>query len=240
MALMTRMHRQTHSWMMTFLTRHRCLAGASLSAVGRAASKGLGHTAFCTGQDPRSRPSRIPAIRLARCTEREPIDETLTGEAPFSGSHADICRRHCPSRVHAGVRFGVLASRCECGVDHKRDDPGALGRTQARCCLCGSQDRSGIRRPAGTTQLPPTQRTGFRASQSGAVASVMPPVGQNRTCAERAGQRLQCLDAAGGLGREELEPVEAVVEAAHDVGGIGDARQVGHATARGPPGSVDR
>ena len=29
------------------------------------------------------------------------------------------------------------------------------------------------------TQLPPTHRTGSNASQSGAVASVMPPVGQN-------------------------------------------------------------
>jgi hypothetical protein len=35
--------------------------------------------------------------------------------------------------------------------------------------------------PAGTSQLPPTQATDGSASQSGAVSSVMPPVGQKRT-----------------------------------------------------------
>src|SRR3546814_1581131 len=32
--------------------------------------------------------------------------------------------------------------------------------------------------PAGTTQLPPTHRTASSASHSGAVAALMPPVGQ--------------------------------------------------------------
>ena len=34
--------------------------------------------------------------------------------------------------------------------------------------------------PRGATQLPPTQRTGAKESHSGALAALMPPVGQNR------------------------------------------------------------
>ena len=45
---------------------------------------------------------------------------------------------------------------------------------------------SSIPAPFGTIQLPPTQSTGSSASHAGALSSVIPPVGQNRHCANGA------------------------------------------------------
>ena len=81
-------------------------------------------------------------------------------------------------------------------------------------------------RPRCTIQLPPTHSTAGWASQSGAVSSRIPPVGQKRIVAERArpAPSAPASPPAASAGKE-FEAVEAEVEPAHDVAGVGDAGQ---------------
>ena len=60
----------------------------------------------------------------------------------------------------------------------------AVRNPAAARAACAIAAGSGV--PGFTTQLPPTQSTEGSASQSGAVASVIPPVGQNRTAPNTA------------------------------------------------------
>ena len=63
---------------------------------------------------------------------------------------------------------------------------------------------------AGHSQEPPTATTLGSASQVGALASPMPPVGQNLHVRERTRKRAQCLDTTGRLGREKFHHIETV------------------------------
>ncbi len=53
----------------------------------------------------------------------------------------------------------------------------------------------------------------------------MPPVGQKATCGEGPGEGLQHGDAAGLLGREELQGVVAEMQRLENLTGADDARQ---------------
>ena len=78
---------------------------------------------------------------------------------------------------------------------------------------------------AGQSQEPPTATTFGSASQAAALASPMPPVGQNRIFGKRPGQRAKCLDTAGLLGRKEFHQIEAVRQRLHQFGSRRDARR---------------
>ena len=89
--------------------------------------------------------------------------------------------------------------------------------------------------PFGTSQEPPTQSTGSSASQAGALAWVIPPVGQKRAPPNGPASAFRAGMPPGRLGREEFEVGEAEVEAAHQVCRGGDARQERDARVDGGP-----
>ena len=74
--------------------------------------------------------------------------------------------------------------------------------------LCRPSCRTGYPPPGRARNRPPP-RTFGSASQDAALASPMPPVGQNPDIRKRPRQRPQCLDTAGLLGREEFHQIEA-------------------------------
>src|SRR5581483_1722368 len=86
-----------------------------------------------------------------------------------------------------------------------------IGETEKRLAVLAAAvmaARSGG--PGGTSQLPPTHSTASSASHSGAVASVMPPVGQKRHCGNGAASAFSAgipPAATAGKNLNRLKPV---------------------------------
>src|SRR5665809_86037 len=98
-----------------------------------------------------------------------------------TGSKASSAAGRWSARVSSQSRRGllspeVLAASLPPGLDHWRSNDRELFAD----VLAAVAIAIGSGLPGGTSQLPPTHNTASSASQSGAVAWVMPPVGQKR------------------------------------------------------------
>ena len=200
--------------------------GGEVVLVGRARAAARSLAAGSTG--PSSRCSRAARARRPSHSSSATSASTSSSDSSPLSSWRDSSS---PS-WNTGLNSGVSAVRA-CSSCRRRSRSATLVAAAHRPSSAGGArrglDRGGVGRPLGHIQLPPTHSTASSASQSGAVAWVMPPVGQKRASPNGAGQRLQRRDAARCLGREELEAGKPEVEPAHDVAGIGGAGQERHA-----------
>ena len=116
-----------------------------------------------------------------------------------------------------------------------RGRSGRCGRSKAGGEAGVRLDRGPVlRRERGrvTTQLAPTQATLGKARNRPHCRGVMPPVVQKLTCANGPAKDL-ITAGAERRGREEFEPIEAMVERHHDLGRGRRARQIGKAARFG-------